>query len=49
MEKAEFIEKARALGYDETYIAETIALHENAKAEGIVMDFADDLLELPVR
>ena len=45
MEKEEFIIRARALGYSEEYIAESIRIHENAAKDGIIMDYEDDVAE----
>lgn len=48
MEKAEYIKKAKELGYTDEMIAEDIKLHEEAEKDGIKLPWELDLVELPV-
>jgi hypothetical protein len=49
MEKAEYIKRAKELGYTDEMIAEDIRLHEEAEKKGIKVPLEFDLFELPVQ
>lgn len=48
MSKEKFIEEAKKLGYTDEMINEIVANHEEAEKAGIKLDYADDLIPLPV-
>lgn len=49
MERKEFIEKARQIGYTEEEITEILDLHDSARKAGLIPpDYAEELIERPV-
>lgn len=48
MEDKEFVEKMKALGYEEDHINDLLQHKKNAAREGIVISLDDFLLEPPI-
>lgn len=48
MEKEEYVKRAKALDYTEDMIQGDIKLYEEAKKDGVEMDYESFLVELPI-